>query len=133
MQFTLFFIYNQTRDVFPHTLYYIKTYIVIACFKISKNSLSLQSHIKYKVQSMYFQHCENKAFVTGIQVAYDLSRPPQQRVVSALVRCGDCLIPKYYPLDRNKLYEVLVSSFLADGGDNYAMLKSIKERKDLCK
>lgn len=101
--------------------------------EIEKLAYHYSHYIKYEVQLIYFQHCENKAFVTGIQVTYDLSRPPQQRVVSALVRCGDCLVPQYYPLDRNKVYEVLASSFLADGGDNYAMLKSIKEREDLCK
>lgn len=66
-------------------------------------------------------------------MTYDISRPPQQRVVSALVRCGDCVVPKYYPLDHNKVYDVLVPSFIADGGDNYSMLKAVKERKVLCK
>lgn len=72
-------------------------------------------------------------YVTGFQVTYDISRPPQQRVVSALVRCGDCVVPKYYPLDHNKVYDILVPSFIADGGDNYSMLKAVKERKVLCK
>lgn len=72
-------------------------------------------------------------YVTGLQVTYDVSRPPQQRVVSALVRCGDCVVPKYYPLGHNKVYDVLVQSLIADGCDIYTMLKAIKERTSLCK
>lgn len=80
-----------------------------------------------------FFNCGNNVHVTGIQVTYDTSHPHQGKVVSALVRCGDCLVPKYYPLDSTKVYDVLVPSYLADGGDGYSMLKAIKKRKDLCK
>ncbi|KAG8338401.1 hypothetical protein J6590_000064 [Homalodisca vitripennis] len=69
---------------------------------------------------------------SGIQVEYDLSKPPQKRVVSALVRCGDCKVPHYLPLDVNKVYSVLTSTFLADGGDGYSMFEYAKERKTLC-
>lgn len=66
-------------------------------------------------------------------MTYDVSRPPQQRVVFALVRCGDCVVPTYYTLDHKKVYNVLVPSFIADGGDNYTMLKAVKEWTSLCK
>ncbi|XP_046664546.1 snake venom 5'-nucleotidase-like [Homalodisca vitripennis] len=68
---------------------------------------------------------------SGIQVEYDLSKPPQKRVVSALVRCGDCKVPNYLPLDVNKVYSVLTSTFLAEGGDGYSMFEYAKERKTL--
>ena len=45
-------------------------------------------------------------------VTYDLSRPPFDRVVDALVRCADCDVPTYEPLDAGKIYRVALPSTL---------------------
>ncbi|XP_054262337.1 protein 5NUC-like [Macrosteles quadrilineatus] len=68
---------------------------------------------------------------SGVYVKYDLSKPVGQRVVSALIRCGDCGVPHYLPLDTSKQYMVLTNTFLADGGDGYSMLKEATERTAL--
>ncbi|XP_059173795.1 snake venom 5'-nucleotidase-like [Physella acuta] len=60
--------------------------------------------------------------VSGIQVTYDLSRPVGQRVHEVLVVCTECTIPKLEPLEVNKKYKLLTSSYIINGGDGYSML-----------
>ncbi|XP_052132686.1 protein 5NUC [Frankliniella occidentalis] len=62
--------------------------------------------------------------LSGVHVVYDVSRPAGQRVVSAEVRCESCTIPSYAALDPNALYGVIVSGFLAGGGDGFSMLEN---------
>lgn len=66
--------------------------------------------------------------VSGIKVVYDISRPTGSRVVQALVRCWNCSIPKYSKLDLNEEYNVIMSSFVANGGDDYSMLIGLPTR-----
>lgn len=61
-----------------------------------------------------------RAFIlTGLQVNYDLLKPPGSRVVSASTRCGDSRVPHYHPLKRDEVYGVIISQYVADGGDGY--------------
>lgn len=60
-------------------------------------------------------------FAAGVKVTFDVSRPAGQRVVKALVRCGKCLIPQYSAVDPNELYGIVISGFLANGGDGFSM------------
>nr|XP_018897163.1 PREDICTED: protein 5NUC-like [Bemisia tabaci]XP_018897164.1 PREDICTED: protein 5NUC-like [Bemisia tabaci]XP_018897165.1 PREDICTED: protein 5NUC-like [Bemisia tabaci] len=70
--------------------------------------------------------CSNKhsksAFlqVSGIHVTFDMSKPPNSRVVEARVRCGHCMVPKYLPLDKNATYGVIMTDYIFMGGDNYS-------------
>jgi 2',3'-cyclic-nucleotide 2'-phosphodiesterase (5'-nucleotidase family) len=59
---------------------------------------------------------------SGIQVVYDLNRPPMARVTSAWVRCGRCRIPEFLPLFENENYTIITSDYLSRGGDGYYML-----------
>lgn len=59
--------------------------------------------------------------MSGIHVTYDISRPALQRVVSASVRCLECAVPSYSPLDEDQEYSILLSEFLIGGGDGYSM------------
>uniref|UniRef100_A0A8C8SL53 5'-nucleotidase n=1 Tax=Pelusios castaneus TaxID=367368 RepID=A0A8C8SL53_9SAUR len=61
--------------------------------------------------------------VGGIQVVYDLSKPPGSRVVSIKVLCTACRVPVYEPLQMDETYKVILPSFLYQGGDGYSMLK----------
>ncbi|CAH1168273.1 unnamed protein product [Phyllotreta striolata] len=61
--------------------------------------------------------------VSGLKVLYDRSKPSMSRVVSVRVRCGNCVIPTYRPIDVNKYYSVVTSNFLADGFDGHYVLK----------
>jgi len=58
----------------------------------------------------------------GVQILYDMSQPIGQRVIDMKLRCLDCEVPKYEPLDLSANYTVLTTSFLALGGDGYDVL-----------
>uniref|UniRef100_A0A182RBG7 Apyrase n=1 Tax=Anopheles funestus TaxID=62324 RepID=A0A182RBG7_ANOFN len=60
--------------------------------------------------------------MAGVNVVYDLSRPPLQRVVQVKVRCAKCQVPMFDDLKEDEHYGVLISQFLYDGGDGYDML-----------
>lgn len=59
--------------------------------------------------------------VSGMQIVYNLSLPPNQRVVTAKIICTDCLVPKFEPLQLEKYYKVIMSSFMYEGGDGFHM------------
>ncbi|KAI4899627.1 hypothetical protein NFI96_001498 [Prochilodus magdalenae] len=61
--------------------------------------------------------------VSGFQIEYDLSQAPGKRVKTASVLCTECRVPRYEPVDPNKVYRVAVPSYLVDGGDGYSMIK----------
>ncbi|XP_041352239.1 snake venom 5'-nucleotidase-like [Gigantopelta aegis] len=61
--------------------------------------------------------------VSGIKVKYAMHKPVDQRVEELLVRCHDCDIPEYRPVDDEKVYPIVTPSFLANGGDGYMVLK----------
>ncbi|XP_036438259.1 5'-nucleotidase [Colossoma macropomum] len=61
--------------------------------------------------------------VSGFQIEYDLSKSPGQRVKKASILCTECRVPRYEPLDSNKVYKVVMPSYLVDGGDGYSFIK----------
>ena len=63
--------------------------------------------------------------MSGLRVVYNLTKPEDHRVESALIRCADCLVPEYKPLNDTKAYKVIMPKYMADGGDGYSMLDSI--------
>ncbi|KAK0095135.1 hypothetical protein PV326_009160 [Microctonus aethiopoides] len=62
---------------------------------------------------------------SGLQVEYDLSQPSGSRVNSVLVRCAECRVPIFEKLEENKIYKILTTDFIGNGGDGYAMLLEI--------
>ena len=42
----------------------------------------------------------------GVRVQFDVSQPVGQRVVRARVRCAKCRVPKYEPIENDKVYKV---------------------------
>ncbi|CAH1954434.1 unnamed protein product, partial [Acanthoscelides obtectus] len=61
--------------------------------------------------------------VSGIRVIYDLSQPKGSRVTNLKIRCQNCTIPTYEPLDDNKIYKLITCTYLAHGGNGYPILK----------
>ena len=59
----------------------------------------------------------------GIHVVYDISRNPGDRVVKLEVLCTQCRVPSYEPLRMDKVYKVILPSFLVSGGDGFRMIK----------
>ena len=60
--------------------------------------------------------------VSGITYAWHPERPPGQRVDAGDVRIGG------QPLDLDRPYSVVVNSYLAEGGDNFAVLRDGTDR-----
>eukprot|EP00794_Sanderia_malayensis_P000218 gene222-833_t len=62
--------------------------------------------------------------VSGLVITYDITKPVGQRVNRVEVRCADCRTPKYEKLNKDKVYKVVVSSYMAKGGAGYEMLRT---------
>ena len=58
--------------------------------------------------------------VGGVKVVYDVRQPPGRRVVMLMVKDGEgeC----YQEVESERMYSVVVSSYMAGGGDGYSML-----------
>ncbi|KAB5517182.1 hypothetical protein PHYPO_G00186770 [Pangasianodon hypophthalmus] len=68
--------------------------------------------------------------VSGFQLEYDLSMPPGERVKKASVLCTECRVPRYEPVVPEKVYKVIMPSYLVDGGDGFSMIKEEKLKHD---
>ena len=55
-------------------------------------------------------------------VTYDLSKEPNNRVVEALVRCTECIIPEYLPLEDDRTYRAAMPTYFADGNDGHDVI-----------
>ena len=45
-------------------------------------------------------------FVPGVRISYDVSKPVGSRVVNCRLRCSQCRVPKYEPLNKTAVYKV---------------------------
>ncbi|KAJ8967992.1 hypothetical protein NQ314_002526 [Rhamnusium bicolor] len=67
---------------------------------------------------------------SGIKVVLNLTRPEGDKVQSVKVRCQACLIPVYEDLDLDKMYRIVIPSFVVSGGDGFTMISdNIKNLK----
>ncbi|XP_038059821.1 5'-nucleotidase-like [Patiria miniata] len=57
----------------------------------------------------------------GLRVSYDVSRPIGSRVLTAHVRCANCDVPSYEPLDKETIYKVAMNSYMAGGGYGFSV------------
>ncbi|RZF35279.1 hypothetical protein LSTR_LSTR010308 [Laodelphax striatellus] len=60
----------------------------------------------------------------SLKVEFDINNPPGSRVVKLLARCSECLVPEYLPVEMEKEYGILTTTYLADGGDGFQMFKN---------
>ncbi len=63
---------------------------------------------------------------SGIKIVYNMTNPIGQRVVSIDLLCNECTVPKYYPLDRTKMYRIAVNSYMVGGGDGFSIINEEK-------
>lgn len=61
--------------------------------------------------------------MSGVRVVYNVSQPVDRRVVEVRVLCTDCEVPLYEPLRLLGEYKVIVTEFMAHGGDGFALLQ----------
>lgn len=86
----------------------------------------LLSVMEYSVQK-YDLNAEDPpgAFlqISGMKVTYDITKPSGQRVVSLLVKCTKCRVPRFIPVNESEIYSVITPAYLANGGDGYLVIK----------
>lgn len=61
--------------------------------------------------------------VSGLKVIYNLNNPVNHRVVNVKVRCADCKLPSYDNLDVDKVYRILATRYVANGGYGFSIFK----------
>ncbi|CAB0040153.1 unnamed protein product [Trichogramma brassicae] len=64
--------------------------------------------------------------MSGLKVTYDLEKPKGSRAVDIQVRCGNCSVPVYEPIDPDATYKILIPNFMYLGGDGFKMFKNTK-------
>ncbi|XP_023941676.2 apyrase [Bicyclus anynana] len=65
--------------------------------------------------------------IGGIRVVYNATAAPGSRVLSARVRCLQCDVPRYEPLDVEVTYRLITQDFIANGGGGFSMLANNRE------
>ncbi|XP_063896930.1 apyrase [Helicoverpa armigera] len=60
--------------------------------------------------------------VAGLRAVFDGSLPVNSRVLNVTVRCIECDVPRYEPLELDKYYKVVSQNFLGEGGDGFTMI-----------
>lgn len=66
----------------------------------------------------------NMLQVSGLKITFNFKNPPGKRVQEVEVRCANCQIPTYEPLDKAKFYRIAAADFLVNGGDGFTVLSS---------
>uniref|UniRef100_A0A1I8MSW1 5'-nucleotidase n=1 Tax=Musca domestica TaxID=7370 RepID=A0A1I8MSW1_MUSDO len=61
--------------------------------------------------------------MSGIHTTYDYNNPVGSRVIATEVLCANCDVPTFEPLEEDRLYNVIVPSYLANGGDGYTFVE----------
>lgn len=51
---------------------------------------------------------------------YNVSMPENSRV-TATIRCIDCDVPRFLPLDEEATYTVVTQNYIGDGGSGYTV------------
>uniref|UniRef100_A0A182NS57 Apyrase n=1 Tax=Anopheles dirus TaxID=7168 RepID=A0A182NS57_9DIPT len=58
---------------------------------------------------------------SGLRVIFNLTQPVFQRVQQVDVRCHNCRIPRYEPLDTGATYRIAIAAWIGSGGNGYEM------------
>ncbi|XP_049891161.1 snake venom 5'-nucleotidase-like [Epinephelus moara] len=68
--------------------------------------------------------------VSGFRLEFDPSKPEGNRVMSLSILCVQCRVPRYKPVQPEMVYEVVMPSFIAQGGDGFSMIPDEKLNHD---
>ena len=64
-------------------------------------------------------------------IVYDVSLPVGSRVVRLQARCVACRVPILEDVQDEEIYKVAMPSFIANGGDGYAVVRDQKVQHHL--
>lgn len=68
--------------------------------------------------------------VSGFRVEYDLSQKPFSRLKSLQILCTECRVPRYEDVADERVYRVVMPSYIAGGGDGYSMIDADRLKHD---
>lgn len=57
----------------------------------------------------------------GVRTVFDGSRPLGDRVLNVTIRCIECSVPRYEPINLDKYYKVMTTDFIGNGGGDYTV------------
>ncbi|XP_046374004.2 5'-nucleotidase-like [Haliotis rufescens] len=69
--------------------------------------------------------------VSGLKIEFDISRPVGSRVTRLRALCTRCEVPIYEDVQPGQIYQVIMPSFIADGGDFYDVINDNKVKHHL--
>ncbi|EDV20332.1 uncharacterized protein TRIADDRAFT_32243 [Trichoplax adhaerens] len=78
--------------------------------------LGVANYNKSKPSSLFLQ-------VSGLRVVYNLAKPSNERVHSVEVICTQCKVPRFVPMDKNKMYKVLAPSYIGRGFGGFSVFR----------
>lgn len=61
--------------------------------------------------------------VSGLRLTYNMSQPIGSRLIEAYARCADCRVPQFLPLEDEHVYEVVMNTYMAKGGDGFDVIQ----------
>ncbi|XP_048482576.1 apyrase-like isoform X2 [Plutella xylostella] len=67
--------------------------------------------------------------VAGLRMTVNASAPVNARITETLIRCIDCDVPRYEPLQPDRVYRVVSQDYIGDGGGGFTMLS--EHRQDM--
>ncbi|CAI6372865.1 unnamed protein product [Macrosiphum euphorbiae] len=99
--------------------------------KVTITGKTLLKSLEHSASMYDYRNCsnpENKIYggfmhMSGMHVTYDKKNAVGSRVKSATIRCSECKLPSYEPINPDKKYTLLMSKYVASGGDRYEMIK----------
>lgn len=59
---------------------------------------------------------------SGMRAVVNRTMPVGDRLQSMELLCQQCLVPKYEPVDLQKVYRVAMQSYLVTGGDDFTVI-----------
>ncbi|XP_055386813.1 protein 5NUC-like [Condylostylus longicornis] len=65
--------------------------------------------------------------MSGLKVVYDMRKKEGERLKDVQVLCADCSVPTYFDLNDDAYYGVIMSEFLAGGGDGFDFTDATRE------
>uniref|UniRef100_A0A0K8R4X1 5'-nucleotidase n=1 Tax=Ixodes ricinus TaxID=34613 RepID=A0A0K8R4X1_IXORI len=68
--------------------------------------------------------------VSGMRVVYDFKNTNSSQNVTLQILCANCSIPKYEPVDPEKTYKIVTTSFIVGGGDGFTFHKEVLQSKE---
>lgn len=83
---------------------------------------NLKAALEYTVSDYVIGgYVRNFLQMSGAHVVYNLNKSPGQRVQSVEILCANCGTPVYEPLNEEKIYGVILESYVYKGGDGFTM------------